>query len=191
MGKDKFENEELLKWAFNIDIWFHVEGLSSAHVYLRLPEGVGIDNIPTDVLNECFQLVKDNSKDGRKKEKVSVCYTPWENLLKRSDMDVGEVGYKNENNVKIANGIEKDNEILKVLKKTMEEKTVDLETEKEAFTREQDSKRKKFYEEKKKKDIEEAKKNKLLANDKRHTYMENVGTSTSNKEKKDLDDDFW
>jgi hypothetical protein len=191
MGKDKYENEELLKWAFNIDIWFHVESLSSAHVYLRLPEGVSIDKIPPDVLNECFQLVKDNSKEGRKKEKVSICYTPWENLLKRSDMDVGEVGYKNESLVKVVNGIEKDNEILKVLKKTMEEKTIDLEAEKEAFTRQQDNIRKKFYEEKRKQDIEEAKKNKILTNDKRHTYMETVGEVTSNKEKKDLDDDFW
>jgi hypothetical protein len=191
MGKDKYENEELLKYAFNIDIWFHVEGLSSAHVYLRLPEGITIDTIPKDVLNECFQLVKDNSKDGRKKEKVSVCYTPWENLLKRSDMDVGEVGYKSEINVKIANGIEKNGDVLKRLGKTMEEKNVDLEAEKDAYTKEEDHKRKKFYEEKRKMDIEEAKKNKLLAGDKRYTYIDTLGESTSNKEQKDLDDDFW
>ena len=45
MGKDKYENEELLKWGWNNDIWFHVDNLSSAHVYLRLNEGESFENI--------------------------------------------------------------------------------------------------------------------------------------------------
>ena len=43
MGKDKFENEDLIKYAWREDIWFHVEGLSSAHVYFRLNEGEKFD----------------------------------------------------------------------------------------------------------------------------------------------------
>lgn len=39
MGKDKFENEELIKYGWDEDIWFHVDDLSSAHVYLRLKSG--------------------------------------------------------------------------------------------------------------------------------------------------------
>ena len=39
MGKDKFENEELIKHGLPTDVWFHVDKLSSAHVYLRLNEG--------------------------------------------------------------------------------------------------------------------------------------------------------
>ena len=47
MGKDKYENEELIKYAWpDRDIWFHVDDLSSAHVYLRLEEGQTIENIP-------------------------------------------------------------------------------------------------------------------------------------------------
>ncbi|KAL7747269.1 hypothetical protein RI367_007323 [Sorochytrium milnesiophthora] len=38
MGKDKFENEDLIKWGWDVDVWFHVDNLSSAHVYLRLQE---------------------------------------------------------------------------------------------------------------------------------------------------------
>lgn len=38
MGRDKFENEELIKFGWREDIWFHVDGLSSAHVYIRPPE---------------------------------------------------------------------------------------------------------------------------------------------------------
>ena len=37
MGRDKFENEELIKHMWPEDVWFHVDDLSSAHVYLRLP----------------------------------------------------------------------------------------------------------------------------------------------------------
>uniref|UniRef100_UPI0031F8554B coiled-coil domain-containing protein 25 isoform 3 n=1 Tax=Pongo abelii TaxID=9601 RepID=UPI0031F8554B len=36
MGKDKYENEDLIKHGWPEDIWFHVDKLSSAHVYLRL-----------------------------------------------------------------------------------------------------------------------------------------------------------
>lgn len=40
MGKDKYENEDLIKYAWpDRDIWFHVAELSSAHVYIRVPEG--------------------------------------------------------------------------------------------------------------------------------------------------------
>jgi hypothetical protein len=191
MGRDKYENEELLKYAFDIDIWFHVDGLSSAHVYLRLPEGINIDTIPTNILNECFQLVKDNSKEGRKKDKVGINYTPANNLLKTSSMDIGEVGYKKENLVKIINGVEKDNEILKVIKKTMEEKQINLEAEKESYDKEVANKKKKYYEEKRRLEVEEAQRNKLLKKDKQYDFIDKLGESRSNKEKRDLDDDFW
>lgn len=36
MGRDKFENEDLIKHGWEEDVWFHVDKLSSAHVYLRL-----------------------------------------------------------------------------------------------------------------------------------------------------------
>lgn len=38
MGRDKYENEDLIKYGFPEDVWFHVDNLSSAHVYLRLPK---------------------------------------------------------------------------------------------------------------------------------------------------------
>lgn len=40
-GLDKYENEDLIKHSLPHDVWFHVDALSSAHVYLRLPQGAG------------------------------------------------------------------------------------------------------------------------------------------------------
>jgi predicted ribosome quality control (RQC) complex YloA/Tae2 family protein len=34
LGKDKYENEELIAHGWPEDIWFHVDGLSSAHVFV-------------------------------------------------------------------------------------------------------------------------------------------------------------
>ena len=39
MGRDKYENEELIKYGWEEDVWFHVDKHSSAHVYVRLPRG--------------------------------------------------------------------------------------------------------------------------------------------------------
>lgn len=72
LGEDKFVNEELIRYGFPEDIWFHVDGVSSAHVYLRLPSGMGLDDIPQDVLIDCAQLTKANSISGCKQDSVKV-----------------------------------------------------------------------------------------------------------------------
>ena len=87
VGKDKHENEGLIKYGLPCDVWFHVDGLSSAHVYLRLPEGGSIEEIHLDTLEECAQLVKQNSIEGCKKNNVDVVYTIWANLKKTASMD--------------------------------------------------------------------------------------------------------
>lgn len=53
VGKDKFENEDLIKYGFQEDIWFHADDHSSAHVYLRLNEGETFDSIPQIALDDC------------------------------------------------------------------------------------------------------------------------------------------
>jgi len=96
-------------------------------VYVRLPEGMAWDAMPTALVEDCAQLVKENSIEGAgrgtaaaslgppsppanarvgatlsdapragcKKASVQVCYTPWSNLKKTGDMDVGQVGFHN------------------------------------------------------------------------------------------------
>ena len=61
MGRDKEENEHLIRWGWPEDVWFHVDKLSSAHVYLRLQPGQTINDISEELLEDCAQLVKANS----------------------------------------------------------------------------------------------------------------------------------
>jgi predicted ribosome quality control (RQC) complex YloA/Tae2 family protein len=76
MGKDKFENEELIKHGWEEDLWFHADKLSSAHVYLRT-NGDKWDELPEDLLQDLGQLTKANSIQGNKLDNVVIVYTPW------------------------------------------------------------------------------------------------------------------
>ncbi|KAF8667006.1 hypothetical protein HU200_053177 [Digitaria exilis] len=64
MGLDKYENEDLIKYGFPEDIWFHVDKMSSAHVYVRLNKGQTMDDMSEGLLEDCAQLVKANSIQG-------------------------------------------------------------------------------------------------------------------------------
>lgn len=86
-----FPFEELIKWGYHSLVWFHVDKLSSAHIYLELREDQTIDDIPKELLDDCVQLVKANSIQGNKLNNIDVVYTLWSNLKKTNDMVVGQV----------------------------------------------------------------------------------------------------
>ncbi|CAG8592084.1 5977_t:CDS:2, partial [Diversispora eburnea] len=134
MGKDKEENEELIKYGWEED--FHVHPHSSAHVYLRLQDKQSWENLSAELLNDCGQLVKDNSKDGRKEKSVTVVYTPWSNLMKTSRMETGEVSFHNQKLVKKMIVDQKDNKVIKRLEKTKIESYPDLNNEKLTWEKE-------------------------------------------------------
>eukprot|EP00197_Chlamydomonas_leiostraca_P002247 CAMPEP_0202858634 /NCGR_PEP_ID=MMETSP1391-20130828/1078_1 /ASSEMBLY_ACC=CAM_ASM_000867 /TAXON_ID=1034604 /ORGANISM="Chlamydomonas leiostraca, Strain SAG 11-49" /LENGTH=199 /DNA_ID=CAMNT_0049537567 /DNA_START=113 /DNA_END=712 /DNA_ORIENTATION=+ len=134
MGRDKYENEDLIKYGLPCDLWFHVDDLSSAHVYLRLPEGATMDDIPEDTLEDCAQLVKQNSIQGCKMNNVWIVYTPWANLKKTTGMEIGQVGFHNEKAVKRVKVDKKVNDIVNRLEKTRREvANPDFAAEKEAY----------------------------------------------------------
>jgi len=136
MGRDKHENEALIKYGWPEDLWFHVDDLSSAHVYLRLPRGETFDSVPEEVVEECASLVKANSIKGCKLSEVRIVYTPWENLKKTSDMVVGQIGYHNQKNVKYIT-VKKNHDIVKKIDKTKsEDMKPDLFAERENRDRE-------------------------------------------------------
>ncbi|OAY78751.1 coiled-coil domain-containing protein 25-like isoform X1 [Ananas comosus] len=132
MGLDKHENEELIKYGFPEDIWFHVDKMSSAHVYLRLHKGQTIDDISEGLLEDCVQLVKANSIQGNKMNNIDVVYTPWYNLKKTPSMDVGQVGFHNSKMARTVKVEKRINEIVNRLNKTKVERKPDLKAEREA-----------------------------------------------------------
>jgi len=106
-------------------MWFHVDGLSSAHVYLRLRPGQRLEDVSDSTIMECAQLVKANSIEGCKLREVYVVYTRWRNLNKTNDMEVGSIGYHDKTKVKRIK-VEKDQTIVNKINKTKEERFPDL-----------------------------------------------------------------
>ena len=125
MGRDKLENEYLIKYGLEEDVWFHVDDLSSAHVYLRLKPGMNLDDITEELLTDCASLVKANSIQGCKLSKVYVVYTRWKNLKKTNEMVDGQVGFCRPENVRRFS-VEKNNSIVRQIEKSKEEKFPDL-----------------------------------------------------------------
>lgn len=140
MGKDKYENEDLIKYGWPEDVWFHVDNLSSAHVYVRLAVGKTMADIPDEVVRDCAQLVKENSIDGSKKSSVTVIYTPWANLRKDGSMATGQVSFHNPADVRKYVVTERDKETLRRLEKTKEERYPDLPAERASRDEEEKAK---------------------------------------------------
>jgi hypothetical protein len=169
MGLDKFENEELIKYGLPEDIWFHVDDMSSAHVYLRLNKNERLEDVSEGVIAECCQLVKANSIEGCKLKEVYVIFTRWRNLLKTSQMEVGAVSFHDRSKVKRIK-VEKDNSIVKQLNKTKEERfpnlaDLQLERAREYQNEQKEVRRLQFNEEKRlKKQMEQEKAMKAYEN---------------------------
>lgn len=136
MGRDKYENEDLIRYGLPTDLWFHVDDLSSAHVYLRLPEGIDVDSIPPETLEDCCQLVKHNSIQGNKLTNVGIVYTPWANLRKTASMEVGQVSFHDRKAVRKTRVEKRNNEIVNRLNRTKREDNPDLAARREAFDQE-------------------------------------------------------
>ncbi|KAG6423368.1 hypothetical protein SASPL_113763 [Salvia splendens] len=195
MGLDKYENEDLIKFGFPEDIWsygFHVDKMSSAHVYLRLPKGLTIDDIPEGVLEDCAQLVKANSIQGKCRNKVnsvSIVYTPWQNLKKTASMEVGQV-----RTMKVEKRM---NEIVNRLNKTKVERKLDLKAEREAVDASEIAERKHQLRDTKSRDeLEKLEKERqaelrsyknLMVSEK---MTSNKDTASASKSVQEIEDDF-
>ncbi|ORY02816.1 coiled-coil domain-containing 25 [Basidiobolus meristosporus CBS 931.73] len=193
MGKDKYENESLIKYGWDRDVWFHVDKLSSAHVYLRLNPGDSWENIPEDLLNDLGQLVKANSIEGNKKNDLTIIYTPWSNLKKTGDMATGQVSFHNQRLVKRVYIEKRVNEIVNRLEKTKQEKYPDLQGEREDYEREKRKalriKENKLKEEEKRK-LEEQKKMAELKTYSNIFKEEEMRTNQDYDNPEDFEDDF-
>ncbi|KAF5342970.1 hypothetical protein D9758_013671 [Tetrapyrgos nigripes] len=154
MGRDKHENEELIKYAWPQDVWFHVDKLSSAHVYLRMPDEMTWDAIPEALLIDLAQLVKANSIEGNKKDNLTIIYTPADNLKKTGDMAVGQVSFHSDKRVKRVHIAKRENPIVNRLNKTKVETEVNHEQERVDRLKKEAAIRRSAAAEKKKADLE-------------------------------------
>ncbi|KAK0674718.1 hypothetical protein QBC41DRAFT_309410 [Cercophora samala] len=195
VGKDKFENEELIKHGWEEDVWFHVDKLSSAHIYLRLPEGQTWDAIPDDLLTDLGQLTKANSIEGNKKDNITIIYTPWSNLKKDGSMAVGQVSFKDQKKVKRILIPQRENPIVNRLNKTKVEKHPDLRQEKEDRLKELRKRDHNAFMARKKEEARIAKERQEKKYQKDHAYddiftEENMAQSSNQDRGSDWEDDF-
>ncbi|KAL2354073.1 coiled-coil domain-containing protein 25 [Cryomyces antarcticus] len=193
VGKDKVENEELIKYGLEED--FHVDNLSSAHVYVRLRDGETWDSIPPALLEDCAQLTKANSIEGNKKDNITVIYTPWSNLKKDGSMAVGQVGFKDQKKVKKVHVPQRENPTINRLNKTKVEKFPDLRQEKQDREKELRRKDKALSLARQKEEARVAKERRELAWQRDHAYddlhADDAVMASSNQDRnEDFLDDF-
>ncbi|XP_043215452.1 coiled-coil domain-containing protein 25-like [Amphibalanus amphitrite] len=142
MGFDKYENEELIRWGWPEDVWFHVDKVSSAHVYLRLKPGQTIETLAKETIEDCAQLCKANSITGNKMNNVDVIYTMWSNLKKTPGMEPGQVSFHKDKEVYKIRLEKRINEIVNRLNKTKREDKPDFRALREERDRQERDKKK-------------------------------------------------
>uniref|UniRef100_A0A2K5I543 Coiled-coil domain-containing protein 25 n=1 Tax=Colobus angolensis palliatus TaxID=336983 RepID=A0A2K5I543_COLAP len=180
MGKDKYENEDVIKHGWPEDIWFHVDKLSSAHVYFQLHKGENIEDIPKEVLMDCAHLVKANTIEGCKMNNVNVVYTLWSHLKKTADMDLGQIGFHRQKDVKIVTVEKKVNEILSRLEKTKQRKNAEI--------MKRGMRKKSQIQEMKRREKEEMKKKREMDELRSYSSLMKVENMSSNQDGNDSDE---
>mmetsp|Transcript_2952 Transcript_2952/g.10019 ORF Transcript_2952/g.10019 Transcript_2952/m.10019 type:complete len:214 (-) Transcript_2952:284-925(-) len=198
---------------------FHVDKMSSAHVYVRLKPGQTIDDISPETLTDCAQLVKANSIQGNKQDDVDVVYTPWDNacgetlnskpyirelqllerpamrLLKKPTMEVGQVGFKSDKKVLKIRVETRENLVVNRLNKTKREEYPDLQAERHEYEMMMKNEKKKVFKEMEKVRREEEAARKADADARSYDHIFNDAEFHSNKANKgksvaEVEDDF-
>ncbi|KAJ5159209.1 uncharacterized protein N7500_008860 [Penicillium coprophilum] len=203
VGKDKFERSVFPSPTcdgFNCPnisthLQFHVDNLSSAHVYVRLREGETWDNIAQPLLEDCAQLTKANSIEGNKKDNITIIYTPWSNLKKDGSMAAGQVTFHNHKLVRKVYVKQRENPIVNRLNKTRIEKFPDLRAEKEEDTKRKQRSDRKARDEQRAKEKKKQQEYEQLKWQKDHAYddmftEENMERSNNQDRDEDFLDDF-
>ena len=119
-------------------------------------QGQTIDDIPSTVLEDAAQLVKANSIEGNKMNDVDIVYTMWSNLKKTQGMEVGQVGFHKDKDVRKIHVAKRVNTIVNRLNKTKRSEQVNLRNEREQRDKnEREDKKKLMREQKEKEKVEE------------------------------------
>ncbi|PON30026.1 coiled-coil domain-containing protein 25 [Trichoderma gamsii] len=187
VGKDKYENEDLIKYGWEEDV--------CAHIYLRMQPGQAWDDLPQELVMDLAQLTKANSIEGNKKDNITVIYTPWANLKKDGSMDVGQVSFHDQRKVKRILVPNRENPIVNRLNKTKVEKKPDLKAEKDDMLKQLRAKEQAALQIKRKEEQRQAQEWKEKKWQKDHAYdeiftEENMAASSNQDRAADWEDDF-
>ncbi|KAM4057336.1 coiled-coil domain-containing protein [Hirsutella rhossiliensis] len=187
VGKDKFENEDLIKFGWEQDV--------CAHIYLRMQDGQSWDALPEALVADLAQLTKANSIEGNKKDNITVIFTPWSNLKKDGSMEVGQVSFKDQRKVKRVLVVQRENPIVNRLNKTRVEKKPDLKQERDDHLMELRRRDQAAQQQRKKEEARQAQEWKEKKWQKDHAYddiftEENMASTSNQDRDADWEDDF-
>lgn len=147
------------------------------------------------MLEDCAQLTKANSIAGNKEDNITVIYTPWSNLRKDGSMDVGQVSFTNDKQVKKVHTRTRQNAIVNRLNKTKKELYPDLEQERLDYEKQQRQKYAEEHRQRQKADLEQSREYRKLSEQKDKAYSalfedEAVRHSSNQFRADDWEDDF-
>lgn len=108
-------------------------------------------------MEDAAQLVKANSIEGNKVNDVDIVYTMWSNLKKTQGMEVGQVGFHKEKEVRKLHVTKRLNTVVNRLNKTKRSAEPNLRTEREQRDRSEREDKKKLLREQKEKEKAEEK----------------------------------
>lgn len=203
MGKDKVENDPLIRKSHPKNLWFHVDNHSSAHLYLQLSHEDQLVNfealqLSQGLLDQLAQLTKANSIKANKLNNITVIYTPVDNLRSDGSMDTGTVTFHNARKVKRIHVAKRDNAIVNKLNKTKTEVSTDQ------FVKDQEEMLRKWESDKRQRERKADEEQKLIArayeDQKRRNkdpyadlFTEDNMKGSSNEFRNEgwVDDEFW
>lgn len=110
------------------------------------------------MLEDAAQLVKANSIEGNKINDIDVVYTMWSNLKKTQGMEVGQVCFHKDKDVRKMRVAKRINAIVNRLNKTKRSEEVNFRSERERRDREEREDKKKLLREQKEREKAEEKK---------------------------------
>ena len=93
--KNAYESEQLREQAAQHDVWFHVRGMDSAHIYLRMNIPISdLSEIPDSCFFQCAQLAVNNCRKGKRSKVLPLLYTWASNIQQEVSAQSGKFSFK-------------------------------------------------------------------------------------------------
>jgi len=82
IGRDRFENDQIIVESKETDVWFHLKDVPSCHVIIACD----IEHILTNtMIMHCARLVKENTNKQKNIPNIKVIYTEIKNVQRTKE----------------------------------------------------------------------------------------------------------